>query len=201
MSSCSACGAENRPGRRFCSQCGATLDVRCASCGAANDPGDRFCGACGAPLDATAAETPAPAATAQRRLVSVLFADVVDVVEIRVEAGELALLEELLAPTANVLAAVVASRLECGRARLFAAGGDAHAADATFAEGIWQLRPLGLPFALARSRLAQASVLFTLGRDEEAANALHEARATFAGLGAVLWLERADRMRSAAPAA
>src|SRR3954454_675514 len=77
MSSCSACGAENRPGRRFCSQCGATLDVRCASCGAENDPGDRFCGACGAALDGPAAVPSAPATTAQRRLVSVLFADLV----------------------------------------------------------------------------------------------------------------------------
>ena len=78
---CSACGMENRPGRRFCSQCGAVLELRCAACGAANEPSDRFCGECGAPLDAAAgaqrsAEAP-PSASSERRLVSVLFADLV----------------------------------------------------------------------------------------------------------------------------
>ncbi len=78
---CSACGTENRPGRRFCSQCGAVLELRCAACGAANEASDRFCGECGAPLDAAAgaqrsAEAP-PSASSERRLVSVLFADLV----------------------------------------------------------------------------------------------------------------------------
>ena len=83
--SCSACGAENRAGRRFCAQCGAAIEVRCATCGAANEPGDRFCGECGSPLQADAAtpqvQSHATSATlqaiSQRRLVSVLFADLV----------------------------------------------------------------------------------------------------------------------------
>ena len=49
---CAACGADNKAGRRFCGQCGASLQRLCASCGAANDEGERFCGDCGAPLDA-----------------------------------------------------------------------------------------------------------------------------------------------------
>ena len=49
----------------------------CAACGAANDPDDAFCGECGAALgDAGAAAQPA-ASAAERRLVSVLFADLV----------------------------------------------------------------------------------------------------------------------------
>jgi class 3 adenylate cyclase/tetratricopeptide (TPR) repeat protein len=72
---CSACGAENRPGRKFCSSCGAPLARACPSCGAANEPGDRFCGECGTPLEAEPA-APAPA-QAERRLVSVLFGDLV----------------------------------------------------------------------------------------------------------------------------
>jgi class 3 adenylate cyclase/tetratricopeptide (TPR) repeat protein len=77
-SSCSACGTENRSGRRFCAQCGAALELRCGACGATNDPGDRFCGECGAPLGNGAAATlAAPLAVAERRLVSVLFADLV----------------------------------------------------------------------------------------------------------------------------
>src|ERR671930_646174 len=71
---CSACGAENRAGRKFCSNCGAPLAVACPACGAANEPDDRFCGECGAALQA---EPRAPAAEAERRLVSVLFGDLV----------------------------------------------------------------------------------------------------------------------------
>jgi class 3 adenylate cyclase/tetratricopeptide (TPR) repeat protein len=56
--------------------------VACPSCGAANEPDDRFCGQCGSSLKPdTAAEPPAPgrqeAPAAERRLVSVLFADLV----------------------------------------------------------------------------------------------------------------------------
>jgi class 3 adenylate cyclase/tetratricopeptide (TPR) repeat protein len=79
MTNCSACGAGNRPGRRFCAQCGAALELACAGCGTANDPGDRFCGECGMALAPGASPAPAtsPAAVSERRLVSVLFADLV----------------------------------------------------------------------------------------------------------------------------
>ena len=72
---CSACGTENESGRKFCGECGAPLAVTCRSCGAANSGGAKFCGDCGAAL----AERPAPreAPAAERRLVSVLFADLV----------------------------------------------------------------------------------------------------------------------------
>src|SRR6266496_2097409 len=71
---CSACGTENRAGRKFCSNCGAQLARACPACGAANDPDDRFCGECGAALEGE--PRPAPA-EAERRLVSVLFGDLV----------------------------------------------------------------------------------------------------------------------------
>jgi class 3 adenylate cyclase len=70
---CPACGTENRAGRKFCSSCGSPLARACPACGAANEPYDRFCGECGGPLDG---ELP-PAAQAERRLVSVLFGDLV----------------------------------------------------------------------------------------------------------------------------
>jgi len=74
---CSRCGAENRPGRKFCAQCAAGLAISCPSCAAANQPGEKFCGECGGPLAgaALAGEIVIPAT--ERRLVSVLFADVV----------------------------------------------------------------------------------------------------------------------------
>src|SRR3984957_9772202 len=89
---CTVCGAANRVGRRFCGQCGASLDRVCPSCDAANDEGERFCGACGVPLEArpttavpldSAPSRPTPATpagdqpVAERRHVSILFADLV----------------------------------------------------------------------------------------------------------------------------
>jgi class 3 adenylate cyclase/tetratricopeptide (TPR) repeat protein len=77
---CPTCSAENRPGRKFCSRCGAPLALACPACGAANEPDDGFCGNCGAPLDETAAPAtaaPRPEPSSERRLVSVLFADLV----------------------------------------------------------------------------------------------------------------------------
>jgi class 3 adenylate cyclase/tetratricopeptide (TPR) repeat protein len=73
---CPACSTENRTGRKFCSNCGAPLALACPACGAANEPDDAFCGECGASLTA---EAPAAAAApaAERRLVTVLFADLV----------------------------------------------------------------------------------------------------------------------------
>jgi class 3 adenylate cyclase/tetratricopeptide (TPR) repeat protein len=62
-------------------ECGAALALTCASCGSPNPPQGKFCGECGAPLrqvPSTAAVTTgeAPGAT-ERRLVSVLFLDLV----------------------------------------------------------------------------------------------------------------------------
>src|SRR5436190_7114301 len=81
---CPRCATENKAGRKFCTRCGAALAAACPECGATNDPGDSFCGECGSPLGgeavrAAAASKP-PAATApvaERRFVSVLFADLV----------------------------------------------------------------------------------------------------------------------------
>jgi class 3 adenylate cyclase/tetratricopeptide (TPR) repeat protein len=73
---CYACGHENRAGRKFCAECGNPLALACPTCGAANEPGERFCGECGSRLEG---EAPAPKAVpaVERRLVSVLFADLV----------------------------------------------------------------------------------------------------------------------------
>src|SRR4051812_14121331 len=101
---CAVCGTDNPAGRKFCGGCGAPLARLCASCGAANEPRFAFCGECGSPLDDTSAGTSptvgvprqerptgtaliapddagfdgaAAAARPERRLVSVLFADLV----------------------------------------------------------------------------------------------------------------------------
>ena len=82
--SCGACGHENREGRKFCAECGATLSPVCPACGASNEAGEKFCGECGAALttaavSASAAAVPAPApvaGVAEKKHITVLFADV-----------------------------------------------------------------------------------------------------------------------------
>ncbi len=82
MSPCAACGAEMGPGDRFCAQCGAPQSQACPTCGRENPPGNRFCPGCGSALAAGASPAgalaggPGPTAS-ERRLVSVLFADLV----------------------------------------------------------------------------------------------------------------------------
>src|SRR5450759_4585730 len=78
---CASCGADNDAGRKFCLECGTSLAAACPACGTPNPPAARFCGECGARVAGAAAPahpatTPAPA-IAERRLVSVLFADLV----------------------------------------------------------------------------------------------------------------------------
>ena len=85
---CTNCGTENDAGRKFCGECGTRLLAVCPSCGAANAPTAKFCGECATPLTAARAgaapaqplaATPAavPSPVAERRLVTVLFADLV----------------------------------------------------------------------------------------------------------------------------
>ncbi|MGN6431374.1 MAG: AAA family ATPase [Gaiellaceae bacterium] len=75
---CRSCGTENRAGRKFCAECGAPLAVACPACRAPNEPGERFCGECGARLEgAQPAESGEAGSASERRLVSVLFADLV----------------------------------------------------------------------------------------------------------------------------
>jgi class 3 adenylate cyclase/tetratricopeptide (TPR) repeat protein len=92
---CPACQSTNRPGARFCEQCGARLDTACVACGASLSQGAKFCSECGAPVAAAPADVrgAAPhaytpphlaqrilrergALTGERKQVTVLFADV-----------------------------------------------------------------------------------------------------------------------------
>src|SRR5437870_2890507 len=79
---CRSCGTENPEGKKFCGECGSPLALSCPACGSPNPPGMKFCGDCGATLGAAPQGAPTPAvpreaSTAERRLVSVLFADLV----------------------------------------------------------------------------------------------------------------------------
>jgi len=71
---CSSCGAQNREGAKFCSECGTPFAASCPSCGSPTTETDKFCSECGFALQSA----PPPTATDQeRRFVSVLFIDLV----------------------------------------------------------------------------------------------------------------------------
>jgi len=79
---CTSCGTPNEPGRKFCVECGTRLAMACPRCGSANPATGKFCGECGLALagadeGSAAATQPAQPQVAERRLVSVLFADLV----------------------------------------------------------------------------------------------------------------------------
>src|SRR6266511_1945886 len=81
--SCPQCGAENPAAAKFCGTCAHALALSCPACATANPPGMRFCIECGTSLAGDSAAspvssaTPHPLPTSERRLVSVLFADLV----------------------------------------------------------------------------------------------------------------------------
>ena len=70
MAVCRECGGENPVSSRYCVQCGHPLPQTCVICGAELPAGARFCPACGRAL------TPPPA-EGERKLVTVLFSDIV----------------------------------------------------------------------------------------------------------------------------
>jgi class 3 adenylate cyclase len=77
---CPSCGTDNAAGKRFCTECGTALALTCSSCGASLSGDEKFCGECGAALTAAPSAQPKAAASppqAERRLVTVLFADLV----------------------------------------------------------------------------------------------------------------------------
>jgi len=84
---CSNCGTENRPGAKFCIECGTPFGITCPACGTVNPPGAKFCSEDATLLSNVATPRSAPTATrtpaaraepvAERRVVSILFADLV----------------------------------------------------------------------------------------------------------------------------
>jgi predicted ATPase/class 3 adenylate cyclase len=72
---CETCGTDNTIGAKFCSECGAALEQACPSCSTAAPAGAKYCAQCGHGLGRETPSTAAP--VSERRLVSVLFADLV----------------------------------------------------------------------------------------------------------------------------
>ncbi len=81
---CPNCGTVNGAGAKFCQECATPLATTCPNCGTAANPGAKFCQECATPLTATATAPAAPTPVtatetpgAERKLVTVLFADLV----------------------------------------------------------------------------------------------------------------------------
>jgi class 3 adenylate cyclase/tetratricopeptide (TPR) repeat protein len=84
MSTCPNCRTDNPAGGKFCLECGNPLARTCPVCGGALADVAKFCGQCGAPVlgeikpSAAATSSPStPHPASERRLVSILFADLV----------------------------------------------------------------------------------------------------------------------------
>ncbi|HZB71547.1 MAG TPA: adenylate/guanylate cyclase domain-containing protein, partial [Acidimicrobiales bacterium] len=78
MGTCGTCGAANPASSRFCGSCGTPLlGLACPSCAALNPEGQRFCGQCGTALGGAPVPTSTPVVLEERKLATVLFADVV----------------------------------------------------------------------------------------------------------------------------
>ncbi len=98
MAVCRSCGTDNPGNYRFCGQCGAALTATvCPNCGTPTEAWQRFCGTCATPLPSApgslgdgvpvtptegvlttgGAGTVVPATVQERKLATVLFADVV----------------------------------------------------------------------------------------------------------------------------
>ncbi|MBW1787360.1 MAG: zinc ribbon domain-containing protein [Deltaproteobacteria bacterium] len=96
---CPSCQTDNETNANFCNECGAKLEVACLGCGKTNRPGSKFCNGCGHAL-AEPKESPSidyeqphsyppkhladkilttrSTIEGERKLVTVLFADVAD---------------------------------------------------------------------------------------------------------------------------
>jgi class 3 adenylate cyclase/tetratricopeptide (TPR) repeat protein len=81
---CASCGNQTPAGKKFCIHCGAPVQASCPACGEPVLPGARFCAECGTTLgngQAGPSRGAEPAsgtsAVSERRLVTVLFADLV----------------------------------------------------------------------------------------------------------------------------
>jgi class 3 adenylate cyclase/tetratricopeptide (TPR) repeat protein len=80
---CRVCGTPNPEGVAFCINCGTPFAGSCAVCGAARVGNARFCGNCGnrfpdaPPADGAVPDASGDSDRTERRLVSVLFADLV----------------------------------------------------------------------------------------------------------------------------
>jgi predicted ATPase/class 3 adenylate cyclase len=175
--SCQSCSTENESGSRFCSACGAALELSCASCGSTCAAGDRFCRGCGRPLSAAPGSGGDLAAKTllhqpgggERKHVTVMFADLkgstaaIEQLDPEAALGELEPSIEIMVRLVQRYEGVVCRRLGDGILALFGApvAHEDHAVRACFAAiGIQrELRNAGMGETV-RIGLSSGSVLY-----------------------------------------
>jgi class 3 adenylate cyclase/tetratricopeptide (TPR) repeat protein/ribosomal protein L40E len=84
VAACLSCNTENPPGARFCQECGVPLTLVCDTCGELLPPSAKFCPSCGAPAGGEpdpVGAVPQPRAREERRVVTILFVDLVGFTE------------------------------------------------------------------------------------------------------------------------
>ena len=74
---CATCGAQAREGDRFCGVCGSALFQTCPTCGSEQAASASFCSKCGSALKAGVRRSEPGSDQEERRVVTVLFADLV----------------------------------------------------------------------------------------------------------------------------
>jgi len=74
---CERCGSDNRENSRFCRKCGQAFDLVCPACRRPAESDAHFCAGCGTSFANAAPDGTQRRSGSERRLVSVLFADLV----------------------------------------------------------------------------------------------------------------------------
>lgn len=114
---CADCGFQNEAQARFCERCGTSLSARCPKCGATVRARQNFCSACGESLGTLGAgfsklEPPDHLATrivpadAERKIATVLFADIANSTEI-IRGLDAEQARQLLVPAVETMADAV----------------------------------------------------------------------------------------------
>ena len=85
---CSSCGHNNRPDRRFCTECGRRFGRVCAACGNPIQEEEKFCGNCGVRLGEHAAAARALAAYIPKHLAERILAEQAAIEAPGIAAGE-----------------------------------------------------------------------------------------------------------------
>jgi hypothetical protein len=180
--------------------------VTCPACGSQNPSGQKFCGECGAQLVGNAAPPAGPAS--ERRLVSVLFADLVGFTTLSeaersssrrprsaVSTTSTSSLGRIDAIPPGKRPPFLAAEAARFRARVASARGAGDGVEQGFKTASAIFLEHGLTFFLAVTQLEHGEWLGVEGRGDEAEPLLAEAREVFERLEAAPWLERADAVQ------